>query len=62
MTLCATCWVRGPNWSTGRIAREGIESQPEPEHLCAAAQPGAQFVHLEVWALPMARCERSCKV
>ena len=28
--------------------REGIDGQPEPEHLCGAAQPGAQFVQLEV--------------
>jgi hypothetical protein len=28
--------------------REGINGQPEPQHLCGAAQPGAQFVQLEV--------------
>jgi hypothetical protein len=33
---------------------EGIDSQPEPEHLCVAAQPGAQFVQLEMWKLEIA--------
>ncbi len=32
----------------------GIESQPQPEHLCGAAQPRAQFVQLEVWEPEMA--------
>ena len=27
---------------------ERIDGQPEPEHLCGAAQSGAQFVQLEV--------------
>jgi hypothetical protein len=46
--MCAAFCVRGPRWSAGRIAREGIDGQPEPEHVCGAAQPGAQFVQLEV--------------
>jgi hypothetical protein len=29
--------------------REGIDGQPEPEHLCGAAQAGAQFVQLKMW-------------
>ena len=27
---------------------EGIDGQPEPEHLFGAAQPGTQFIQLEV--------------
>jgi hypothetical protein len=27
---------------------EGIDGQPEPEHLCGAAQPGAQLAQLEM--------------
>ncbi len=26
-----------------------VDGQPQPEHLCGAAEPGAQFVQLEVW-------------
>jgi hypothetical protein len=29
--------------------RERIDGQPEPDHLCGAAQPGSQFVQLEMW-------------
>ncbi len=39
-------WVRGPSSSTGRIARARINGQPED--LCGAAQPGAQFVQLQM--------------
>jgi hypothetical protein len=31
-----------------------IDGQPKPQHLCGAAQPGAQFVQLEVWEPEMA--------
>src|SRR5947209_7308970 len=48
MTLCAMCCVRGPSSSTGRIAREGIDGQPHPEHLLRTPKPGAQFVQLKV--------------
>ena len=34
--------------------REGINGQPEPEHLCGAAQPGAQFIQLQVREVQMA--------
>ncbi len=34
--------------------REGVDGQPEPEHLCIAAEPCSQFVQLEVWELKMA--------
>jgi hypothetical protein len=29
--------------------RERIDGQPEPDHLCGAAQPCSQFVQLEMW-------------
>ncbi len=32
----------------------GINGQPEPLHLCLAAQPGAEFVQLDVWQMQMA--------
>ncbi len=41
--LCA-----GAEMECGKNLREGIDGQPEPEHVCGAAQPGAQFVQLEV--------------
>jgi hypothetical protein len=31
-----------------------INGQPEPQHLCGVAQPGAQFVQLHVWELEVA--------
>ena len=34
---------------------EGINGQPEPEHLFGAAQPGAQFVQLQVWEVEVAK-------
>jgi hypothetical protein len=62
MNRWAMCCVRGPSSSTGSIAREGIDRQPEPEHLYGAAQPGAQFVQLHVWELEVrdaSTCARS---
>jgi hypothetical protein len=38
----------------GKKLREGIDGQPQPQHLLIAAQPGAQFVQLEVRELEMA--------
>jgi hypothetical protein len=32
----------------GNKLREGVNCQPEPEHVCGAAQPCAQLVQLEV--------------
>lgn len=32
--------------------REGIGGQPEPEHLCGAAQPCAQFIQLPLRFAP----------
>jgi len=34
--------------------RKGVDGQPEPEHLCRAAEACSQFVQLEVWELEMA--------
>lgn len=33
--------------------RAGINRQPQPEHPCGAAQPGSQFVQLEMWEVEM---------
>ena len=38
----------GSKLEDGKNLRQGIDSQPEPEHLCRAAQPGSQFVQLEM--------------
>jgi hypothetical protein len=38
----------------GKDLGEGIDGQPQPEHLSGAAQPGAQFVQLQVWEVQMA--------
>jgi hypothetical protein len=32
----------------GKNLPERIDSQPEPDHLCGAAQPGLQFVQLQM--------------
>jgi hypothetical protein len=42
--LCA-----GAEMEHRKYLRERINGQPEPDHLCGAAQPGAQFVQLEMW-------------
>ncbi len=34
--------------------RERVDGQPEPQHLCGAAQPCAQFIQLQVWEVQMA--------
>ena len=52
----------GAQMEDGKQLRSGVDDQPEPEHLCGAAQPGPQFVHLHVWELEVARCECLCKV
>jgi len=33
-------------------------AKPQPSYVCGVAQPGAQFVQLEVREVAMARCER----
>ena len=27
----------------------GVDDQPEPQHACRAAEPGTQFIQVEVW-------------
>ena len=44
----------GAELKHGKNLREGIDCQPQPERLCSAAQPGAQFVQLEVRDLEIA--------
>jgi hypothetical protein len=34
--------------------REGVDDQPEPEHVVRAAEPGAQFVQLQVRKVELA--------
>ena len=41
--LCA-----GTKVEDGNDLREGVDGQPQPQHVCGAAQPGAQFVQLQV--------------
>jgi len=38
----------------GKNFRTGIDDQPEPQHLCMAAQPGSQFVQLKMRDVEMA--------
>jgi hypothetical protein len=44
----------GAQMEHGKNLREGINGQPEPEHLLVVAQPGAQLVQLEMWELEVA--------
>ncbi len=44
----------GTQMEDGKKLRARVDSQPQPEHLCGAAQPCSQFVQLEVWELEMA--------
>ncbi len=39
----------GTEMEHGHKLRERIDGQPEPDHLCRAAQPGSQFVQLKMW-------------
>jgi len=38
----------------GKNLRAGVDGQPQPQHLCGAAEPGTQFVQLEVRDLEVA--------
>ncbi len=42
--LCA-----GAEMEYRKNLRERIDGQPEPDHLCGAAQPGSQLIQLEMW-------------
>src|SRR6266568_4560810 len=44
----------GTELKHGKKLREGIDGQPEPEHLGGAAQPAAQLVQLEVRQVELA--------
>ena len=46
--------VRGPSWSTGRIFVQGSMANHRKTHLRGVAEPGAQFVQLQVWELELA--------
>ena len=46
--LCA-----GTEMEHGKNLRAGIDGQPEPEHVLRAAQPGSQFIQLEVREVQM---------
>jgi hypothetical protein len=35
--------------------RTGVDGQPEPKHLSGAAQPGAQFIQLQMGELEMVK-------
>jgi hypothetical protein len=48
--LCA-----GTQMKHRKDLRTRIDGQPEPQHLCGAAQPGAQFIQLEVGDLEVAK-------
>ncbi len=39
----------------GKQLRTGVDDQPDPEHLGGAAQPGSQFIQLEVREVEMAK-------
>ena len=47
--LCA-----GTQMEHGKNFCARVDGQPQPEHLFGAAEPGAQFVQLEVWEVEMA--------
>ena len=48
--LCA--WTHMEEWNQFRA---GVDGQPEPEHLCGAPKPGAQFIQLQMRELEMAK-------
>src|SRR6266566_3332079 len=37
----------------GKNLRTGVDGQPQPQDVCVAAEPGAQFVQLEIRKLEM---------
>jgi hypothetical protein len=52
----------GTQMEGGKNLRARVDGQPQPEHVLIAAEPGAQFVQLQVREPEMARSERLCKV
>jgi hypothetical protein len=39
----------GTQMEDGKNLREGVDDQPEPQHVLRAAQPGTEFVQLQVF-------------
>ena len=50
---CVLC--AGTQMEDGNDLCQGVDGQPQPEHLCGAAQPSAQFVQLEMRELQGAK-------
>ena len=46
-------WRAGAELKHRNNLGEGVDSQPEPENLVGAAQPGAQFIQLQMRELEM---------
>lgn len=44
----------GTQMEDGKQLRRGVDDQPQPQNAGMAAEPGAQFVQLQVWELEMA--------
>jgi hypothetical protein len=54
MTMCAA-WCTRTQIEHGNKLRAGVNGQPQPEQVCRAAQPRAQFIQLEVRDPEMAK-------
>src|SRR5690349_13174203 len=54
MSWCAMCCVRGPSACHRQKLGTRVDGQPKPLHLTMAAQPGSQFVQLDVWEVQVA--------
>jgi hypothetical protein len=44
----------GAQMQDGKQFRRGVDDQPQPQDAGMAAEPGAQFVQLDVWEVEMA--------
>ena len=44
----------GTQMEDGKQLRRGVDDQPQPQKAGMAAEPGVQFVQLQVWELEMA--------
>jgi hypothetical protein len=43
----------GTQMLRGENLRAGVDRHPQPEHVLRAAQPGANFIQLQVWEVQM---------
>jgi hypothetical protein len=43
----------GAKMEDGKQLRTGVDDQPDPEHLGGAAQPGSQFIQLQMREVQM---------